>query len=126
MKTFLIITMLLALPLKHFTTHEKVASQHNSAMVNNEPQDEMTGVTGVITVIVPGTVVTLQNHLALHTTHVDALNGQFLFREVQEGEYTLNVYLPDSEQPYSVEGIKVVAGEITNVGFITPDIKKPI
>ena len=125
MKTFLIISMLLALPLKDWSS-KGVPSKQKTVMVNAAPQDEMTGVTGVITVIVPGTVVTLQNRLALHTTHVDALNGQFLFREVQEGEYTLNVYLPDSEQPYSVEGIKVVAGELTNVGFITPDIKKPI
>lgn len=63
-----------------------------------------------------GTVVTLENDLSLFTCHPDPLTGEFEFKPVEPGTYTLHVYEAGQTNPFSIRGIVVGSNQIVNLG----------
>lgn len=118
MKTKIFFLAVLLLPLFSLAFISGNSNCHSTEIIRPGKDKAAGTVSGVLSGMQPGMMVTLQNETALHSTHPDPLTGEFFFQEVQAGTYTLYV-CPANEAPRWAYGqITVKAGENTDAGFI--------
>ena len=82
-------------------------------------------VTGVVSIPGPAIAATLNsnsNTAVSYSTYANQLSGKFMFRGVENGVYTLNVYPADSDVPVVVTNITVTAGATTDAGLVPIDM----